>query len=368
MDLRKLWSEKICYSLSKKTVKEEKGVKKYLLANLSKTAQEKDIEKSAYTIGDFYRTKDNLKADANNPEALAQALVKDNGFDMPDWASYKTGYSLADCNMTFMPQTKTCNLYCPWCFVDDENKNGKKGRGEFFSTKEIIDALEDSRKNDVIHSMRRSGGEPLLAPWQWLENLEELQKRGLEKEIYFQGETNLTTGHLIDYLQQQGKLDKHFWEKVAEYNNFGVLCSFKGTDAESNLRAIGFTGKNNTINKKFTFLDKERWYTFRKIVEAGIDAYPFIYDPNPETIDEFLKQGMDEYGPEFVSKTWLFPLKLYGPEKIRLAKKGIDLDLFQEKLTENFTRTKEKMQELTPKYTGHEYRAVRRVEVKLKVI
>ncbi|MGD9275655.1 MAG: radical SAM protein [Candidatus Pacearchaeota archaeon] len=367
MNVEKWWVEKRCNNLSRKTVLETKRERKYLLANLSKTLQAEDINKSAYTIGDFYRTKDNLKADSNDEEALEKAVVADNGFDMPAWAvSRLKGLSLAECNMTFMPQTKTCNVYCPWCFVDDENKNGKKGRGEYFSTSEIIDALEDTRKTKTIHVIRRSGGEPLLAPWQWLETLEEIEKRGLSDKIYFQGETNQTTGHFIDYLIQQGRLDKFFWKKLGEYNNFGVLCSFKGTDTESNLRAIGFCNKKGKVNKNFSFLDNERWYTYDRMVNAGIDAYPFMYDSDPNTVDEFLQKGMKKYGPNFVSKSWAFPLKLYGPEKERLKRRGIDHDKFQERLNINFKRTKEKMQKLVPKYAGHEYKEIPRVLVELK--
>ena len=359
MNLERYWSEKRNDSLSRKTFVEEKGVKKYLLANFSGTAQSIDIGKSAYTVGDFYRTKDNLKADPNDPGALERAVKEQ--FDMPQWASVALNRSLAETNMTFMPQTKTCNVYCPWCFVDDFNKNGEKGAGEYFSVSEGIDALEELRKDKTIHVMRRSGGEPLLLPWQWTENLRELDKRGLSKEVYFQGETNLMTGHFIDHLQSEGRLDKNFWNEVAAYDNFGVLCSFKGTDAESHLGAIGFS------NKKFSFLEEERWHTFDSMVKAGVDAYPFVYDPNPASLKGFLEKGMGKYGPDFASKTWVFPLKMYGPEKIRLERKGISKADLQVRLDEDFRISDDMMHELVPKMTGHEYKAVPRTDVQLKV-
>ena len=31
---------------------------------------------------------------------------------------------------------------CPWCYVDDCNKNGHKGTGEYFSVSKILDAFE----------------------------------------------------------------------------------------------------------------------------------------------------------------------------------------------------------------------------------
>jgi organic radical activating enzyme len=366
MDLERWWSEIRNDSLSRKTYIKKNGVKKYLLANFSETVQAGDIKKSAYVISDWYRTKDNLKVNDGDPDEVLERAVKDQ-FDMPQWASIALGKSLNETNMTFMPQTKTCNVYCPWCFVDDFNKNGKMGRGEYFSVREGIDVLQELRKEKTIHMMRRSGGEPLLLPWQWTENLIELERRGLSKEIYFQGETNLTTGHFIDFLQRNGRLNKYFWDEVADYENFGVLCSFKGTDVESNLRSIGFSRKDGKVNRNFSFLEKERWYTFDKMVQAGIDAYPFVYDPNPNTLQSFLVKGMKKYGSDFVSKTWVFPLKMYGPEKIRLERRGIDKDEMQMKLDENYRIANEMMRELVPKMTGHEYKAIPRTDVHLKV-
>jgi organic radical activating enzyme len=351
-----------CNILSKKVVREEDGERKYLMANFSKTLQKKDIEVHTSTMGnDFYRTKDNLKVDANNPKALAKA-VKDQ-FDISDWASKKLNLSLGDCNLAFMPQLKSCNIWCPWCFVDDVSKNGEKGNGEFFSIPEIVDAFQKVRKEEgkPLHVIRLSGGEPTLAPWQWIELLEELEKRGLEKEIYFQGETNLTTGSFIEDLQRNGRLDKDFFQKVAKYNNFGVLCSFKGTDTESNLRTMGIK------NKSYSFLEEERWKTFRAMVSAGIDVYPFVYDPNPKTLESFLIKGMEEYGSDFVSKTWILPLKLYGPEKERLAKRKINPVEYQRELDENFARSVEIMQELVPELAGHEYKEIPRTGIELKV-
>lgn len=362
MDLSQ-WIKK-CDNLSRKTIGvNDLGERTYLQANFADSAQKGDIEKNAYTIGDFYRTKNNLKMGPSASDAeWHEAVVSNSGFDMPAWASTRLGLPLKDCNMTFVAQTKTCNLYCPWCFVDDQNKNGKKENGAYFSTRQICDAFEEARNTslDAINVLRRSGGEPLLLPWQWTETLEELDKRGLTNNVYFQGETNLTTGSFIESLQQQERLDQHFWNKIAEYNNFGVLCSFKGTDEQSNLKAIGIKNKSNL------FLEEERWKTFRTMVEVGIDCYPFIYDPNPDTLPVFLEKGVKMFGEDFVSKTWVFPLKLYEPVKNRLDARGINFEKFQQELDKNFQRSLEIMQELVPKYTGHEYKAVPRTGIVLK--
>ena len=367
MNLEK-WIKR-CDSLSKRTFIEEDGVKKYLFARLSGTSQANDIKKSAVVIDDFYRTKDNLKCKSGNPSELYKSATSDTGFDMPLWAYKSLNLPLQVCNMTFMPQTKTCNVYCPWCFVDDYNKNGRKEEGAYFSNKEVIDAFLDARKGlaKEMHVMRLSGGEPLLVPWQWLENLEELKRRGLSDDVYFQGETNLTTGSFIRQLQREGRLDKNFWEKIAEYNNFGVLCSFKGTDWKSNLRAIGFSQKDGTVNPEYKFLDKERWNTFETMVKAGIDVYPLIYDPNPKTLKYFLEKGVKKFGEEFALKTWIIPLKIYEPIRNRLDSRGIQLENFQKGLDENFKKSRGIMEKLIPKITGCGYKSIPRNEIILKV-
>jgi organic radical activating enzyme len=359
-----------CANLRNKALKKEKGINKYLLANFTDTLQQKDIEARTPLIDDYFRVKINVKSfdeemmqksgkhaiDFSDNKQVFDALA--NEFDMPYWAFMSLkNTALKDFNRTFIYQLKACNLYCPWCYVDDCNKDGKQSNGKYFSVPEIFDFFENEDKKGKIMNFRPSGGEPTLAVEQWLETLKEIQKRNLN--IFVQGDTNLTTGHFLDYLEEKRDIKRNLLEKVGEYNNFGLLCSFKGTDKESFLEAAG-------MSKTFEHLEDERWHTFGKLTNAGIDAYPFIYAPNPKTLESFMEKGAKLFGDGFYLKTWLVKLKLYGPEKARLAKLGISSEDYQKKLDSEFAESKEIMQNIIWKKYGLNYQAVPRTGIKLK--
>jgi len=339
----------------------------YLLANFVGTEQQKDIEKRTPLIEDFFRVKINVKAFSeqeqkglhaffHNNEAVFKAMA--NEFDMPYWAfvALEKKVPLKDLNDTFVYQLKACNLFCPSCYVDDSNKK-PDARGKFFSMREIIDVFEQEQRKRPLYNFRPSGGEPTLAIEQWLEALNEIEKRNIT--AYVQGDTNLTTGHFLKYMEEREITEPHFLEKVAEHPNFGLLCSFKGTDKESFLDATG-------MPEELSFLEEERWYTFRKFVKAGIDVYPFIYSPNPSSLEKFMKKGSEEFGDGFWLKTWIFPFKLYGPEKARLEKKKIDVEEYQRKINYNFSLAEEIMQELIWKKFHLNYKAIPRAGIKLR--
>jgi hypothetical protein len=212
---------------------------------------------------------------------------------------------------------------------------------------------------------RISGGEPTLAAEQWLEALRGFRNRNLENEIYIQSDTNLTTGHFIDYLQSENVLEKNYLEKVSEFKNFGVLCSFKGTDTAGFLKSVGL--KAGSSKTEYSTLEYERWYSFSKLVEAGIDAYPFIYDPNPETVEKFMEKGASMFGDGFYLKTWAYPLKLYGPEKERVNNMGKNPEEYQRELDNNFKRSKEVLQNIIWKKFGINYQAIPRTGIELRI-
>jgi len=375
------WIE-YCKRLRDNVVSEdaESKEKKYLLANFTGTEQQKDIEARTPLIDDYFRVKINVKAfdetemqrkgkhaiDFYDNKQVFDSLADE--FDMPYWAFMSLKNTpLRDFNNTFIYQLKACNTDCPWCYVDDCNKNGEKGNGKFFSLNEIFDVFEKKSMTQNIRNFRPSGGEPTLAVEQWLESLKQIEKRGLN--VYVQGDTNLTTGHFMDYLEKDDwSLETHILEKVGEHDNFGLLCSFKGTDEESFLEACGFMKNENgkfVPDKKFAFLENERWYTFEKLTRAGIDTYPFIYAPNPKTVEKFMDSGARMFGEGFYLKTWIVKLKLYGPEKERLSRLGISSEDYQKKLDSDFAASKEVMQNLIQKKYGLNYQAVPRTGIKL---
>ena len=304
--------------------------------------------------------------DFSNNEEVFGAFA--NEFDMSYWAfsSLRNKKRLEDYNDVFIWQLKGCNIHCPWCYVDDVSKDGKEGEGSrYFSMGEIINAFEQEREKQSLNIIRPSGGEPTLAIDQWLECLDELDERGLSDEVYVQGDTNLTTGTYIEKLEQQGVVRDGILEAVGEYGNFGLLCSFKGTDTESFLRATGFVRRDGSVNKKFAFLEKERWDSFEKYGKANIDVHSFIYDPNPNTLESFMEKGAKKHGDGFYFRTWILPLKLYGPEKERLLRIGQNPEEYQITLDENALRSQEVMQNLLQKKFGVNYQAIPRTALKL---
>lgn len=376
------------YRLRNNAVRKENGKLKLLLANFSGSKQKIDIEKRNPVIEDFFRIKidvkpwrekedtrkDNLDFDWSSKENIMSSMTGGSCFDMPSWVLYamkgKKGEEalcrdLNDYCEVFIYQLKACNIHCVYCFVDDFNKNGKEDNSSrFFSVDEIADEFEKEnikREKEGIknklYRIRASGGEPTIAAEQWLYLLQELEKRGLSDKVHLQSDTNLTTGHFIDLLEGKGEVEKNIFEKIAKYRNFGLLCSFKGTDRES-------FHKNTLMNPD---LFNEHLYSFKKIVKAGIDAYPFLYNPNPATLESFLENLSREVGENVYLKTWVLPLKVYEPVKERLAKKGIDSVSYEKQLDDNFLKSEEKMQEILQRKFGVDYKKHLRTGIALKV-
>jgi organic radical activating enzyme len=370
-----------------------------LLANFEGSLQQKDIEKRTALMQNFFRIKIDCKFfddternkkglssfDFDNIDTALDILR--NEFDMPFWGHYvmNDGHidsleGVKEYNNKFIYQLKGCNLCCPYCYVDDLSKNGKPGQGSrFFTIPEIIDIFLEERKkaentNRPLNSFRPSGGEPTIAVEQWLYVLDEFKKRGLDKEIYVQGDTNLTTGHFIKLLEENGEIKRGLLKEVGKYKNFGLLCSFKGTD-ENNYH------ENTDIPLKECagFLE-ENIYTFKKLMKAGIDSYPFFYNPNPATIESFLYRLADEMNDkQFIRRSWVFVLKPYGPEKERLRKRlrkeGMKdenkieskVDDYCQGLGTNFLKAKEVMQKIYKKEFNENYQEYMRPGIKLRV-
>lgn len=337
-----------------------------LLANFELSKQKTDIQKRTAVIENFLRTKIDVKPfeDENfnwaNEEKIMEAMA--TGFDMPSWALYalegirELDERLKPYTEVFIYQLKGCNLQCQYCFVDDSNKDGKINNGaRYFSIVEIVDEFEDENERRQsegrlpLRRIRASGGEPTLIVEQWIQLLEELEKRKLTNKIHLQSDTNLTTGHFINELMEKGELDKNIFYKIAEYKNFGLLCSFKGTDR------INFQ-ENTGIHPRFF---DEQIYSFKKLTKSGINAYPFFYNPNPDSLEIFLNKLANEVSEEIYLKSWIFPLKVYEPVRERLGGKSL---LYEREWKENFEKAEEKMREILQKKFGLEYKKSLRVK------
>lgn len=367
--------------LRNNVLKKENGTLNILLANFSNSEQKKDIEYRTPVIEDFFRTKIDVKDwrdkqdyrkdskdfDWSNKEAIMNSMA--SNFDMPSWAYYhlenkkELDEGLNKYCEPFIYQLKACNIHCPYCFVDDFNKNGKFDNGaRFFSIPEIVDEFEKERekrvKEDLNHvcRIRASGGEPTVVPEQWLAMLQEIEKRNLGDKIHFHSDTNLTTGYFLDELEEKGEIEKNIFEKIGQYKNFGLLCSFKGTDVKNFV-------KNTRANANPEYF-YNIFHSFEKFVKAGIDAYPFFYNPNPETLENFLEELARKFGDAVYLKTWVFPLKMYEPVRARLGEKA---SAYEREWSDNFKMAEEKMREILQRKFGVNYKKSLRAGIKLEV-
>ncbi|MFP4115844.1 MAG: radical SAM protein [Candidatus Aenigmatarchaeota archaeon] len=358
--------------LRDRAMKRDEGLK-LLLTNFEGTRQEKDINRRRKLLVDpFFRIKEDVPKfkeedfDWSDEEAIMDAMA--GRFDMPSWAyrsiegQARLDEDLKNYNDVFIYQLKACNLSCPYCYVDEPNKTPVENKGAaFISVDGILDAFEDERgerEEFELNRIRPSGGEPSLVPEQWLEVLRDLEDRGLGKEVHVQSDTNLTTGRFLDELEERGEVEEDILQKIGEYDNFSLLASFKGTDPD-NFR------RNTRYDEEFF---EEQKCSFKKYAEAGIDVYPFFYNPNPETLPRLLEELSDDLGDVVYRKAWNFPLKMYGPTEERLKKeakaKGFDPDShvesYRKEWEKNFEEAEEVMEELH-KNVGSDYKNELRV-------
>jgi len=330
---------------------------KVLLTNFDGSEQQVDLDATLGrvkgAVDQYARVKANIK-----PEPWAQ--YKESGdasglmFDFNWWPIPDMGGEPEQYNDVFIYQVKGCNLGCDFCFVDRPNNNGKPRDGaKYFSTEEVVDFYLEKRDELGVNVLRASGGEPSLAPEHWLAVLGELADRGFGDKVYFQTDTNLTTGHAIEQWIKDGQLPSDVLCRVADFDNFGLLSCFKGTDP-ANFSA-------NT-GAKPEFFD-EQAYSFGKFFEAGINIYPHLINPNPETLEGFMETLMEEFGEEILAMTHVFSLGMYGPVRDRFEVRGLDPDAVQAEWTDNSKRAEEILDTMLHKHVGVGYKETHRPDL-----
>jgi len=314
-------------------------------------------------------------------EKEIEAFVNDGEFDFPLWFKHQPGFSMkrvADYNLHFTFQIGGCNFHdgsaeggCWYCFVDDASNNGIPGKGKalleidetvrsMISAREMIREFYSDKagKEMDLRVLRCSGGEPMIA-LDWILNLwRQIGKGKGTQDFVGQVDTNLSTGPLVDYFEKEGVFEKFSLEKLAHYP-VKILAAIKGTDPK-NL-------EQNVQSK--TTLEIQR-YSIVKLIKAGLEIFPQIYNPNPETLECFLSD-MDDRIENFSLKAHLGPLKLYGPTRERLAafakRNHLDTEeLIRQKKAEwdeNYKRGEEVISDYVRRRHGAEYKEVSRADV-----
>lgn len=308
-------------------------------------------------------------------------FVKKQEFDFPLWYKHNDGFSMqniCDYNPPFILQVAGCNFHdgsstggCWYCFVDDKSNNGIVEKGKvYLGTSDTIDSMLLARgrikeeyakigKNLDIKVLRTSGGEPTIA-LDWVLNLwREVGKRGLD--FVGQIDSNLSTGQVVDYFEKEGIYETGILEKLAEYP-VKVLTALKGCDEAS---------MQNNVQSEATM--KQQLYSLKKFLRAGFDIYPQMYNPNPATLEDYLKR-MDNEINHFSLKIHIGPLKMYGPnsERIKFEAQRLGRDpelMIKEKKTEwdnNYAASCAVLDAYLGNRYGIGYKSITRSDVKLK--
>ncbi len=357
-----------------------------LCVDFAGTLQEKDIHKDLIkdvNVGRYaYRCKINIKDfdaeiraakglppfDFSDEKAISTLINADANFDIPLWFLRKAGDKLKNIVLYDLPliyQVMGCNFHdgtkiggCIQCFVDDKSNIPNIKKGVWLTPFNVANTFEAVNKSQGIRVIRTSGGEPTLALDHILALYEELAKRGYL--ILHQFDTNLSTGRLIEYFEQQRIFPWHILQKIATYNP-GVLVSIKGT-----------TDQNLQENTQSSMTIEDQIYTLKLFVKAGIDIYPCMYNPDANHLREYMER-MERIFENFLLKTRVFMTKVYSPTKERIAnmaeKKEIDpeqlLGLYVADWTANYYRSCEILNEMLTERYGLAYKSYERSGIKI---
>ncbi len=318
-----------------------------LVADFSNTLQGKDTSKVIDLMPIVgtqhypFRTKVNVKAldplaseIYNTPfyhistktDADIESFLRKQEFDFSLWYKHDAGFNMRKVNhynLPFILQVAGCNFHdgsqrggCWYCFVDDKSNDGKPDSGKvYLSINETLESMLDARKriqgiyHKINHDMdikvlRVSGGEPTIV-LDWILNLwRAIGKSGYD--LVGQMDSNLSTARLVDYFEREGVFEANILEKLAEYP-VKVLTALKGVD-EHNLQS--------NVQSEATLADQES--SLKRIIKAGFDIYPQLYNPNPGPLWHYLER-MDSIIKNFSLRIHIGPLKIYGPTTQRLS-------------------------------------------------
>jgi uncharacterized Fe-S cluster-containing radical SAM superfamily protein len=314
--------------------------------------------------------------------AEIEEFIRKSEFESPLWFKHDESFEMervCDFNLPFTFQLAGCNFHdgsseggCWYCFVDDKSNNGIPGNGKaLLGIDETIDSMLGARerirefyqgagKEISMKVLRASGGEPTIA-LDWILNLwRRIEERGLDFVGHI--DTNLSTGPLVDYFEGEGIFEKSTLEKLSRYP-IKLLVAIKGSDDQN---------MQSNVQSETTM--EAQLYSLRKIIIAGLQVFPHIYNPNSDTLKHYLEE-MDKRIENFSLRAHVSPLKIYGPTRQRLTafaiRNGLDPEEFiRQKKTEwdgSYKKGVEIISEYLLKKFGVGYRDVTRSDVVLKV-
>jgi len=308
-----------------------------------------------------------------------EEFIRKRDFDFPLWFKHDADFSMKrvmDYNTPFIMQVGGCNFHdgsktggCWYCFVDDKSNDGLPSGKATLSSEETIDSMISARGkirdaykgtgSDVnLRVLRVSGGEPTIVLDWVLDMWRRISERGLD----FRGQldTNLSTGTLVDFFEKEGIYEPHILEKLAEHP-IKFLTALKGSD-NANLQS----------NVQSTTTMEAQKYSIRRILKAGFDIYPQLYNPNPKTLASFLSE-MDSEIDNFSLRVHIGPLEMYCPTRLRLKleaeRLGVNAEEFVKSKEAEWSANYEQSCEIMERYLrerhGVGYKQLTRSDVKL---
>lgn len=273
-----------------------RGEEKILITRFNNTEQEKDLTlppncKGFGRIHHFRRTIDPVFP--SNPLPIDPAL------------NYlKLDYANEIKVQVF--QNAFCSWRCWYCFVDFSLLSANTKHSEFKTASELLDLyLDNSVKPPIIDL---SGGQPDLVPEWSLWMTDEINKRGLDHEIYVWSDDNLSNDYLWRYLT------KSELKRLVSRKNYGKVGCFKGYDE-------GSFSFNTTAEPT---LWKEQFNVMKRLIDTGFDTYAYVTltSDNSNSVASKMVDFIDrlqEIHPLFPLRT--VPLKIFEftPTKHRMS-------------------------------------------------
>lgn len=202
-------------------------------------------------------------------------------------------------------QNAVCNWRCWYCYVPFGLLSASPKHSRWVTASELIDAyLEEQDPPPMIDL---SGGQPDLVPeWvPWV--MEELRRRGLERQIYLWSDDNVSNDFFWRYLTEPQR------ELVATYPMYGRVCCFKGFDEES----FSF----NTAASPELF---ERQFDLAgRLIRLGIDLYGYVTLTTPsrgaivDGVRRFI-DGLQALHPNLPLRIVPLQIEVFTPVESRL--------------------------------------------------
>ncbi|MFH1229588.1 MAG: 4Fe-4S cluster-binding domain-containing protein [Candidatus Aenigmatarchaeota archaeon] len=137
-----------------------------------------------------------------------------------------------DYNRVFVAQASGCTYACNFCYVPAKENAANPLCGNYFSSKEIVEAFNSARKKsrEAINVLRVTGGEILSTiPEMVIDVYRELEKGG---ESYLWIDTNLSTVNYMKELESDLK-------NILRRKNVGIVGCFKGVSKEDFSKITG---------------------------------------------------------------------------------------------------------------------------------